>query len=192
MTRTPRPLRRPLAVLALLVLVLTGLAVTAGGSQAGVPARDRGAAHPARIVWPGYGVAVWRASGQLSRLARTSPGFRALVKRELDHMFHGYLDSDPACAQAPLVEVKEFRRSGFAFISDEGTFTNGPGHPPERCASGGAARIYVRVDGVWKAPVVLGAQEPFSCRVLRRWDVPRMSGTGRCYDAQGQLVPYRP
>ena len=174
----------------MLLLAVVALGGPAGATAPEAPRATSAAGSPARIVWPGFGVEVYRASGQLHRLDRTTPAFQKLVRHQLDSMFRGYLGSDPDCAQAPLVVVKEFRRSGFAFISDEGTFTDGPGHPPAKCAGGGAARIYVRIDGHWRAPGALGTQEAYQCRVLRRFDVPRMSGTHSCYDRRGELVAY--
>lgn len=126
----------------------------------------------------------------MRRLAKTSPGFRSRVSRELDKMFHDYLESDPGCAQAPMIQLKEYRRAGFAYLTNVGTFPGGPGHAPERCAGGGAHAIYLRINGTWRAPTALGGQEAYRCRVLHRFNIPRMYGTQGCYNARGEYVEY--
>ena len=154
------------------------------GTSAGAAARP---AAPAVVVYPGDGVEVWRASGDLRRLRATTPAFRAFVEKRLDRMWKGWLDADPACAHSPLVVVKTWTRDGFARIVNEGTFRHGPG--TARCAGGGAQRIYAVRDGRWRA--VLGAQEPFACDDLRRYEVPDVVGGPECLDADGELVDYR-
>ncbi|MEZ0580877.1 hypothetical protein [Nocardioides sp. MH1] len=164
-----RPAAR--AALALAVPVLTVAALGAPASAA------------APVVYHGQGATVHRASGQVDhRLAETPRAFRSFVRTRLDQIW-GWTDNDPACAQAPLVVVKEVR-SKVAYISDEGSFPGGPGGAPDSCATGGNYHFFVKRDGAWKAPRALGGQDVMSCRTFRRWDIPRMSGAHQCWDGE--------
>lgn len=181
------------ALVGVVAVLAAGLAlvVTAGGPG---PARadDGPAERGARdwVTYAGDGVRVWRASGQLDRLSETSPAFRRFVAKQLNMMWREYVDADPACAQAPLVVVKEFRPR-VAFISNQGTFPGGPGDAPDTCASGGAFHFYVKRDGEWRAPLVLGGQDVMRCRTLRNWDIPRMNGARVCWNGE-DVVRYQP
>lgn len=170
--------RKSRRVAAVAIAVAAALFVT---PAAGIPVDGTAAREDSRVVYAGYGVQVWRASGQLDRLAETSPAFRRIVRRQLDFMWREYNHSAPACAQAPLVRVKEYRPR-VAFISNQGTFPGGPGDAPDFCANGGAFRFYVKRDGEWRAPIALAGQDLYWCRDLRRWDIPRMSGSRQCWN----------
>lgn len=175
---TPRSRRGPAATLtlltaALLAALLTTLTAAAGPADAAPSGRAT-----QKIIYPGFGAHVWRASGQLDRLAKTSPGFRHLIRIELNRLW-GWTDKDPDCTQAPLVVVKEWRRR-VAFASDRGVFAGGPGDAPAKCAGGGAYQFYVKRDGHWRR--AFGGQDIPRCRQLRRWDIPRMHGATQCWN----------
>lgn len=140
------------------------------------------------VVYPGLGVRVWRASGQLGRLSQTSPGFRHLIAADLDRVWAQWLDRDPDCAQAPIIVVKEYRPR-VAFANDLGASSGGPGNAPEKCARGGAYQFYVKRDGAWRA--AFGGQDIVSCRALRHWAIPRMSGAKRCWNGH-EVVRWDP
>ena len=164
------------AFLAVVAALALGLSPTPAGAHPGHPDHPDGA-H--RVVYKGHGVKVWRKSGQLDRLDDTSKAFRKLVRSELDRMWEEWAESDPDCAQAPLVVVKEYRRR-VAFIANQGVFSGGPGDAPGSCASGGSYHFYVKRDGQWKAPDALGGQDIMRCSTVRRWEIPRMNGARTC------------
>ena len=110
------------------------------------------------------------------------PRLRAPELRDL----WGEVGNRPECRHTPLVDVQEFRSSGFAFIT-EGVYA-APHHPG--CARGGNWQFGVRRDGRWISPRRLGGQDVPACRLLRRCDIPRMSGAKKCYDGT-EVVPYR-
>lgn len=178
------------ALLAVLAVVLAILAVVlaAAGPPATAGGPDRVTAR--KVVYPGLGVRVWRASGQLDRLAKTSPGFRDAVTAALDRTW-GWTQNDPDCAQAPVITVKEYR-SRVAFASGLGSGSGGPGHAPEKCNRGATWQFFVKRDGRWKFPYRLGGQDTVSCRTLKHQRIPRMSGAKQCVNNKGNLVPYRP
>lgn len=180
---------RAVAVLALMAALVATLGPGTSSPAAAHPTGAEGVA-AGKVVYDGSGVRVWRHSGQIDRLSETTTSFRLFVRAQLDYMWHEYTGSDEACAQAPLVVVKEFRRR-VAYIDNQGTFGGGPGDAPDSCASGGAFRFYVKRDGDWLAPFALGGQEVLRCRVFRRWDIPRMNGARVCYDGD-EIVSWNP
>lgn len=168
---------RPATRLALAAATLAALATTLAPGAPATASSSRSSA----VVYRGQGAVVHRASGQVDRrLADTPAAFRGFVRTRLDQIW-GWTDNDPACAQAPLVIVKEVRAK-VAFISDEGSFPGGPGSAPDSCATGGNYHFFVKRDGRWKAPRALGGQDVMGCGTLRRWDIPRMSGAHQCWD----------
>ena len=116
----------------------------------------------------------------------TLPGFRRFVDRELNDLW-GWADHKPACRNAPVVFVQEFRRGRVAFLN-EGIYAV-KGHP--ECAGGGNWQFAVRRDGRWVSPRALGGQDVPSCHRLRTWDIPRMTGAEQCYDGT-DVVSYVP
>lgn len=158
--------------------LVVGIGLTAPAAHA------RTASGP--VVFRGSGLTV-RFDHHPKALQRTSPAFRRFLDRELDELW-GWDHKSPACRTAPMVVVKEFRRSGVAFLSDEGDF-GVAGHP--ECAQGGHWQFAVRRDGRWSSPRALGGQDVPSCHRLRKWDIPRMSGAEECYDGSG-VVDYEP
>ncbi|GAA3810223.1 hypothetical protein GCM10022242_11060 [Nocardioides panacisoli] len=143
-----------------------------------------------KVVYPGHGVDVWRASGQLHRLSETSLGFRRAIRASLDRTW-GWSDDDPDCAQAPVATVKEYR-ARVAFVENLGMFSGGPGDAPEKCARGGAWQFFVKRNGHWIFPYRLGGQDVPGCRMLRHSRIPRMNGATECVNGKGEIVPYRP
>jgi hypothetical protein len=182
-------MNRPARVLLLALLLASAAVVPLGAAATATSGTQGSGTVRASVVYPGYGARVWRASGQIHRLSATTKPFRTFVRRQLDRMYRAS-GSDPACAQAPMVQVKEFRRR-VAYISNEGVFPGGPGHAPERCASGGNYAFWVFRDGRWRAPYRLGGQDVMSCSTLRHWHIPRMSGATECYDGTS-VVAYHP
>ncbi|WP_183101095.1 hypothetical protein [Nocardioides pelophilus] len=179
---------RAAAVLALVAALVASLPASPGAARGAGDAptlRDE-----VRVVYDGFGVRVWRHSGQIDRLSDTPRAFRLLVRAQLDYMWVAYNDSAPACEQAPLVTVKEVRRR-VAYISNQGTFPGGPGDAPDSCATGGAFHFYVKRDGDWIAPRALGGQDLFHCRTLRRWSIPRMVGARQCWNGE-EVVRWDP
>lgn len=179
------------SVVATLVAVLVTAVLLPATPSSAVPDEAPAARSAAgtKVVYPGRGVQVWRASGQLGRLDDTSPAFRRAVRRHLQELWVA-LDRDPDCAQAPFVQVKEYRPR-VAFISNAGTFSGGPGDAPEKCAGGGAYHFYVKRDGKWRHPFRLGGQDVMRCHTLRKWGIPRMSGAKVCWDGE-DVVRYVP
>jgi hypothetical protein len=172
---------------AVALAVALGISLSTASGATGRPAHP---GHGDRVVYDGSGEEVWRQSGQLDRLHETPRSFRRFVSHQLDHMWREYTDRDPACTQASLVMVKEYRRR-VAFIANQGTFAGGPGDAPDSCATGGAFRFYVKRDGHWRAPLQLGGQDVLACSVFRRWDIPRMSGAHQCFRG-GEVVRWDP
>lgn len=163
------------------VLLVTGALAAPVSLGEGAQARSGGAV---RVVsWPGSGVEIRRASGDLHTLARTSASFRRFTRHHLNRIW-GWTGEKPACAQSPLIIVKRWRSDGWALISDEGSFP-----PPARCATGGNWAIAQRKHGTWRE--ALGGQEYPTCRELRRRKVPvGIAYGGRCYTAASHLVRY--
>jgi hypothetical protein len=138
-----------------------------------------------RIVsYPKSGVEVRRASGELHKLAQTSPSFRTFTRHHLTWIW-GWTGKKPACAQSPLMIVKRWRSDGWALISDEGSFP-----PPDQCATGGNWAIAERTHGKWRE--ALGGQEYPTCRQLSRLKVPvGIAYRGKCFSTATHLVTYQ-
>lgn len=157
----------------------TGTA-TSNGASNGASSQSRLSA-VRTVTYPGLGAEV--KLDQLDRISDTSPEFQAFVERRLTRLWQ---DNDPRekCRSAATVIVKTWRSDGYAMISDMGNFSP--------CPAGGWVQIAVQDDdGRWRAPVRLGSHEPFSCKVLDRFDVPPPVVTvGRCF-AGPRLVSYR-
>ena len=162
---------------ALAAMTMIGIALAAPSAQA--------ASRPTAVVFGGDGLAV-RLNHHPAALNRTSPGFRRFVDRELNDLW-GWADHKPACRNAPVVFVQEFRRGRVAFLN-EGIYAV-KGHP--ECAGGGNWQFAVRRDGRWVSPRALGGQDVPSCHRLRTWDIPRMTGAEQCYDGT-DVVSYVP
>ncbi len=183
-------LSRYVRISMLLTVAAMSVALTLTGSTAASSeAQAAGREVAGKVVFPGLGVRVWRASGQLDRLARTSPGFRHAIRDDLDRVW-GWSGNDPDCAQAPIAIVKEYRPR-VAYVSDLGSFAGGPGSAPDKCAGGGAWQFVLKRDGHWKSPTRLGGQDTVECRNLRHFQIPRMHGSTRCWNGQ-QIVRWDP
>lgn len=140
------------------------------------------------VRYPGRGVEVWRLGGDLPRLGATPPAFRRFVGRYLDRQWRE-VGARPACRHSALVTVKVYDTRRYARFSNAGMFAHAG--DPASCNAGGHAAIAAHWRGRWRE--VLGTQEGFyNCPDLRRYRVPRTVAGGRCYDAQFDLVPYRP
>jgi hypothetical protein len=160
------------------VLLTTVLALLLPGAVA--TAHSPAAASSVRTVtYPGFGATV--TLEHLDRISRTSQPFQAFVERRLTRLWK---QNDPRsrCRPAATMIVKTWRSDGYALISDMGNFSP--------CPAGGWVQIAVRTDGGWRTPVRLGAQEPFRCRILASYDVPRaVVPDGKCYTG-GDVVSY--
>lgn len=178
-----------LALLAGLLLAATSTSPTHATPTPTTSLTSSTAPDPTKVVYPGHGTTVWRASGQLKKLDETAKSFRRTVHHRLTAMWR-WLDEDPACKQAPMVTVKEFR-DDVAFVSNAGTFPGGPGDAPDSCAGGGAFHFVVKVENGWRWPAEVGGQDVLRCKSLRAWDIPRMSGAKKCFDGK-RVVRYRP
>lgn len=169
------------------LIALLGLALAA--SVAGPPAAAAPAA-PAAPAASRPDVVVFEPAANvhldrgMKRLRATSRSFRKAVRRELVDLWR-WTDYRKECRHAPLVSVREFRRSGFAYV-DEGVF--GPG----TCAGGGNWQFFVRRGGKWRTPRALGGQESPQCRTLARFGIPRMTGAEECYSDGGDILNYFP
>ncbi len=131
------------------------------------------------VTYPGIGAVV--TLDHLDRIDRTSAPFQRFVETRLTELWQDN-DPRPRCRTAATMIVKTWRSDGYALISDMGNFAPCPG--------GGYVQIAVRTDAGWRTPVRLGAQEPFGCRVLGRYDVPvAVVPDGKCF-AGMRLVSY--
>jgi len=92
------------------------------------------------VTYPGDGVMIQRASGQMKRLNKTSKSFQRFVAKRLDQMWkvEGRL---PECATAPAVTVKRWRSDGYASASENGNVIG-----ESVCLGGGAQFIYMVQD----------------------------------------------
>jgi hypothetical protein len=184
-TARPRGHRRTHALLGLLLWALLASAALIAPASFGAGTTSGGSARGVRTVsYPKSGVEVRRASGDLHKLAQTSPSFRTFTRHHLTWIW-GWTGKKPACAQSPLMIVKRWRSDGWALINDEGSFP-----PPDRCATGGNWAIAERTHGKWRE--ALGGQEYPTCRRLSRLKVPvGIAYGGRCYNAASHLVTYQ-
>lgn len=134
------------------------------------------------VVWRGDGVEIHRASGDLRKLAKTDPEFRAFTKKKLNQLW-GWTDDDPDCRTAPLIVIKKWRSDGWAQITNMGVFAE----PEEKCAQGGHWEIWGQKDGRWRT--VVAGQELPRCAELRRKDVPE-GFANYCFNSHDDVVPY--
>ncbi|MBL0747850.1 hypothetical protein [Nocardioides baculatus] len=146
-----------------------------------LPAASAGAATESvrTVTYRGFGATV--TLDHLDRISRTSQPFQDFVERRLTRLWQDN-DPRPRCRTAATMIVKTWRSDGYALISDMGNFAPCPG--------GGYVQIAVRTDTGWRTPTRLGAQEPFRCRVLGRYDVPAsVVPDGKCFAGE-ELVAY--
>ncbi|MDR7255746.1 hypothetical protein J2X46_004763 [Nocardioides sp. BE266] len=131
------------------------------------------------VTYKGFGATV--TLDHLDRISKTSPAFQDFVEQRLTRLWQDN-DPRPKCRTAATMIVKKWRSDGYALISDMGNFAP--------CPAGGWIQIAVRTDGAWRTPVRLGTQEPYSCRLLGRYDVPvAIVPDGKCFAGQ-ELVSY--
>jgi len=170
---------RVLGALASVLIAGVGLTTTAAQATTPAPAAAR------KVVFHGDGVVV-KIGHDPRQLNRTSPSFRTFLHQELQELW-GWDDKRPECESAPQVDVREYRKR-VAFL-DEGVYA-APHHP--ECAGGGNWQFAVRRDGRWISPRALGGQDVPGCHLLRKWDIPRMTGAKECYNAKSDaVVAYR-
>lgn len=168
-------MRRTALALVSVLLSGTALLLPAAGANAQAPAAES----VRTVTYPGFGATV--TLDHLDRISKTSPAFQDFVEHRLTRLWK---DSDPRpkCRTAATMIVKTWRSDGYALVSDMGNFAPCPG--------GGWVQIAVRVDGSWRTPVRLGAQEPFRCRVLGSFDVPvEVVPDGKCFAGE-EVVSY--
>lgn len=182
----PRGHRRRAALLGAVVVtvLLTAGALPAPASLGEGASAGRSARSVRVVSWPGSGVEIRRASGDLHKLDTTSAPFRTFTRHHLN-LIWGWTGKKPACAQSPLMIVKRWRSDGWALINDEGSFP-----PPDQCATGGNWAIAKRGAHGWRE--ALGGQEYPTCRRLRRMKVPvGIAYGGKCYTSASHLVRYQ-
>ncbi|GAB3663257.1 hypothetical protein GCM10027596_26160 [Nocardioides korecus] len=155
----------PVTPLLSLLLALAGALTLAAG-----PAR---AATPTLHVYGGdQGVFIQRAVNVDRRLPGAPADFRAFAKRTIHH-----LQATRTCSPSAVgLSVNRVRSDGYA----RGAVN--------QC--GGYAAIWKRVSGQWRE--VLGTQDIWTCRDLRRWSIPSSVVAPRpaCYNGS-KVVTYR-
>ena len=173
------------ALVATILLVGGGLSVAAEAAPPGAAQTVAQTVAKRAVLFGGNGLKV-KLNHHPAALERTSPAFRRFVDRELRDLW-SWTDRAPECRRAPVVFVKEYRRT-VAYLN-EGSYAV-TGHP--ECAGGGNWQFAVRRDGRWVSPRALGGQDVPSCHRLRRWDIPRMTGAKQCYDGTDVVDYHHP